>query len=174
MRVIIPVAGLGSRLKPHTFTTPKPLMDVAGKPILEYIIKEIQSDDLKFKNLIYNDVFEIYNDYLSNNKPITDRVFVNNSDENIRKLAADLLSRSYHLSPRWKKSGNIIETEEMRLVKDVPKSLIVYKSKVLVMAEKKYKNKLTEVILEGKDVLGGSATGSGKTLALVLVLFKTP
>jgi len=42
MRVIIPVAGLGSRLKPHTFTTPKPLMDVAGRPILEYIVKEVE------------------------------------------------------------------------------------------------------------------------------------
>jgi len=40
MKVIIPVAGLGSRLKPHTHTVPKPLLDVAGRPILEYIIED--------------------------------------------------------------------------------------------------------------------------------------
>ncbi len=40
MKVIIPVAGVGSRLKPHTFTTPKALLEVAGKPILEYIIND--------------------------------------------------------------------------------------------------------------------------------------
>lgn len=39
MKIVIPVAGLGSRLKPHTHTMPKPLMEVAGKPILEYIIE---------------------------------------------------------------------------------------------------------------------------------------
>lgn len=41
MRVVIPVAGVGSRLKPHTFTVPKPLMEVAGKPILDYIIEDV-------------------------------------------------------------------------------------------------------------------------------------
>lgn len=42
MKVIIPVAGLGSRLKPHTFTTPKPLMEVGGKPIIEYVIEDVK------------------------------------------------------------------------------------------------------------------------------------
>ncbi len=42
MKVIIPVAGLGSRLKPHTFTTPKPLMKVAGKPIIDYVLTDIK------------------------------------------------------------------------------------------------------------------------------------
>lgn len=120
--------------------------------VAEYIIKEIQSDDLKFKNLIYNSIFEIFHEHLTNNIPISDRVFINHEDERVRKLAADLLSRSYHLSPRWEKSGNIIESEEMRLDKDVPKSIIVYKSKILVMAEKKYKSKLTELILAGNDM----------------------
>ncbi|MCH2666091.1 NTP transferase domain-containing protein [bacterium] len=38
---IIPAAGMGSRLKPHTHTTPKPLLSVGGKPILGHIIDEI-------------------------------------------------------------------------------------------------------------------------------------
>ena len=37
MQLIIPVAGLGSRLRPHTLTTAKPLMHVAGKTVLEHI-----------------------------------------------------------------------------------------------------------------------------------------
>ena len=43
MKVVIPVAGVGSRLKPHTFATPKPLMEVAGKPMLEYVIEDAMS-----------------------------------------------------------------------------------------------------------------------------------
>jgi len=38
---VIPVAGVGTRLKPHTITTPKALLQVAGKPILGHILDQI-------------------------------------------------------------------------------------------------------------------------------------
>lgn len=38
MKIVIPVAGMGTRLQPHTFSTPKSLMHVAGKPILGHIL----------------------------------------------------------------------------------------------------------------------------------------
>lgn len=41
MRAIIPVAGMGTRLRPHTHTQPKALMHVAGKPILAHILDEL-------------------------------------------------------------------------------------------------------------------------------------
>jgi len=41
MRAIIPVAGIGSRLKPHTQTQPKSLIPVAGKPILGHIVDNL-------------------------------------------------------------------------------------------------------------------------------------
>ncbi len=49
MKVLIPVAGAGTRLRPHTHTTPKTLLMVAGKPILGHIldtIKPLQVDEL--------------------------------------------------------------------------------------------------------------------------------
>lgn len=41
MKAIIPVAGMGIRLRPHTHTQPKALMHVAGKPILAHIVDEL-------------------------------------------------------------------------------------------------------------------------------------
>ncbi len=41
MRIIIPMAGIGSRLKPHTLTVPKPLTPIAGKPIVQRLVEEI-------------------------------------------------------------------------------------------------------------------------------------
>lgn len=41
MKVIIPMAGRGSRLRPHTLTTPKPLLHVAGKPIVQRLVEDI-------------------------------------------------------------------------------------------------------------------------------------
>ena len=42
MKVIIPLAGKGTRLRPHTHLTPKPMLKIAGKPVIDYVM-----DDLK-------------------------------------------------------------------------------------------------------------------------------
>ncbi len=41
MKLIIPMAGRGSRLRPHTLTIPKPLMPVAGKPIVQRLAEDL-------------------------------------------------------------------------------------------------------------------------------------
>ncbi|MGB0432150.1 MAG: sugar phosphate nucleotidyltransferase [Bacteroidia bacterium] len=41
MRIIVPMAGMGKRMRPHTLTVPKPLVQVAGKPIVEHLVKDI-------------------------------------------------------------------------------------------------------------------------------------
>ena len=41
MNIIIPMAGLGKRLRPHTLTTPKPLLPIAGKPIVHRLVEDI-------------------------------------------------------------------------------------------------------------------------------------
>lgn len=41
MRIIVPMAGRGSRLRPHTLTVPKPLVPVAGQPIVHRLVKDI-------------------------------------------------------------------------------------------------------------------------------------
>ena len=42
MKAIIPVAGAGTRLRPHTHSTPKVLIPVAGKPIIGHILNQLQ------------------------------------------------------------------------------------------------------------------------------------
>ncbi|HEY1012478.1 MAG TPA: sugar phosphate nucleotidyltransferase [Herpetosiphonaceae bacterium] len=42
MNIIIPTAGLGSRLRPHTHTKPKPLVTVAGKAVLGHLLDKLQ------------------------------------------------------------------------------------------------------------------------------------
>jgi glucose-1-phosphate thymidylyltransferase len=41
MKAVIPLAGKGTRLRPHTHHTPKPLLRVAGKPVLAYILDDL-------------------------------------------------------------------------------------------------------------------------------------
>ncbi|HEX6809041.1 MAG TPA: sugar phosphate nucleotidyltransferase [Gemmatimonadaceae bacterium] len=42
MKVIIPLAGKGTRLRPHTHVTPKPMLRVAGKPVMAYILDDLE------------------------------------------------------------------------------------------------------------------------------------
>lgn len=44
MKVIIPVAGFGTRLRPHTLHNPKVLLNVGGKPMIHYIIDQLIKD----------------------------------------------------------------------------------------------------------------------------------
>ncbi len=41
MNIIIPMAGMGKRMRPHTLTVPKPLIPIAGKPIVHRLVEDI-------------------------------------------------------------------------------------------------------------------------------------
>ena len=47
MKAVIPVAGAGTRLRPHTYTQPKPLIPVAGKSIISFIIDKLVEVGIK-------------------------------------------------------------------------------------------------------------------------------
>ncbi|MDF9795142.1 glucose-1-phosphate thymidylyltransferase [Catalinimonas alkaloidigena] len=41
MKIIVPMAGMGKRMRPHTLTIPKPLIPIAGKPIVHRLVEDI-------------------------------------------------------------------------------------------------------------------------------------
>ena len=41
MNIVIPMAGRGTRMRPHTLTTPKPLLPIAGQPIVERLVRSL-------------------------------------------------------------------------------------------------------------------------------------
>ncbi len=76
MKVIIPVAGIGSKLRPHTHTQPKALVPVAGKPILSHIIDsliEAGQDDFIFIIGYLGEKIELY---IKTNYPDIKKQFV--------------------------------------------------------------------------------------------------
>ena len=58
MKIIVPMAGRGSRLRPHSITVPKPLIPVAGQPIVHRLVKDIASIvNEKIRPLIFLGIF---------------------------------------------------------------------------------------------------------------------
>jgi glucose-1-phosphate thymidylyltransferase len=41
MKIVVPMAGMGKRMRPHTLTVPKPLIPIAGKPIVQRLVEDI-------------------------------------------------------------------------------------------------------------------------------------
>ena len=64
MRAIIPVAGAGSRLRPHTFTLPKVLLNVGGKPIVGHILDRIIENGFDEATIIVGYLGDMIKDYV--------------------------------------------------------------------------------------------------------------
>ena len=63
MKVIIPMGGKGTRLKPHTYTRPKPLVHVAGKPVLGHILDQLKGlaiDEMIFITGSFSEQIQAY------------------------------------------------------------------------------------------------------------------
>ncbi|HNQ12657.1 MAG TPA: sugar phosphate nucleotidyltransferase [Bacteroidia bacterium] len=67
MKVIIPVAGIGSKLRPHTHTQPKALVPVAGTPILGHIVNYLYSNGLNDFVFVIGYLGEKIEQYISEN-----------------------------------------------------------------------------------------------------------
>ncbi len=65
MKAIIPVAGVGSRLRPHTYTLPKVLLNVAGKPIIGHILDKIIQEGFNEAVIVVGYLGDMIEEYLT-------------------------------------------------------------------------------------------------------------
>ncbi len=69
MKAVIPVAGVGTRLRPHTYTQPKVLLNVAGKPILGHILDKLAENLIKNIILVIGHLGNKIKNYVESNYP---------------------------------------------------------------------------------------------------------
>ncbi len=80
MKAIIPVAGVGTRLRPLTYTQPKPLIPVAGKPIISFIIDQLIEVGVKEFVFIVGYLGEKIKHYVEEAYPNLEKTFVEQGD----------------------------------------------------------------------------------------------
>jgi glucose-1-phosphate thymidylyltransferase len=76
MKAVIPVAGAGTRLRPHTYTQPKPLIPVAGKTIISFIIDQLVEVGIRDFVFVIGYLGEKIKLYLEKNYPDLNKEFV--------------------------------------------------------------------------------------------------
>lgn len=67
MRAIIPVAGVGTRLRPHTHSLPKVLLSVAGKPILGHILDKLLAEGITSATIVVGYMGDLVETYVREN-----------------------------------------------------------------------------------------------------------
>ena len=73
MKVIIPAAGYGTRMRPHTHTKPKPLVHVAGRPSLAFVLDALEGLDIEEIIFIVGRMGEQMEDYVNKHYPYKTR-----------------------------------------------------------------------------------------------------
>jgi len=76
IRAIIPAAGVGTRLRPHTHTMPKALIHVAGKPILAHILDDLEALGVKDVVLVVGHMGDHIREFVDTNYAHLNRAYV--------------------------------------------------------------------------------------------------
>jgi len=125
MKAILPVAGIGSRLRPHTHTTPKALVHVAGKPILGHILDRLLPVGVDEVVLVVGHFGAKIVDYVRSNYPV--RVHV------VEQAVPKGLGHAIHLA------GQAVEPPEPVLI---------------VLGDTIFEADLKGALVKGKSLLG--------------------
>ena len=100
--------------------------------VAQYILTQLQNDDLELQNLQYKEIFDEYYQLKEHDSEKVMRYFMNHPNSNVSKIVADLFIQQYTITiEQFNKS---IIPERNLLGRVVPKSILIYKAKVTAQA----------------------------------------
>jgi glucose-1-phosphate thymidylyltransferase len=82
VKVVVPLAGKGTRLRPHTHVTPKPLLRVADKPVMAYIFDDLRELGVQDAVFITGHLKEKVEEYVGREYPDFDARYVEQAVQN--------------------------------------------------------------------------------------------
>src|SRR5436305_1779581 len=88
MKVIIPAGGYGTRMRPHTYAHPKPIIPVAGKPSLAFILDELKDLPVEEVIVITGKMGEQMEEYVKAHYPFPSRFI----EQKVMRGQADALA----------------------------------------------------------------------------------
>lgn len=123
MRAVIPVAGVGTRLRPHTYTLPKVLLNVAGKPILGHILDALIQQGIDKATIVTGYMGKLIREYVKKNYHL-DISFVSQKDMLGLGHAIWLAKETFQSEPILIVLGDTIFDVNLKLAFDIGYSAI--------------------------------------------------
>lgn len=124
MKAIIPVAGAGTKLRPHTYTQPKALIPLAGKTILSIIVDQLKDAGINEFVFIIGYLGEKIQDYVNNKYPDLTCHFVTQNDRQGIGHAVELTKEIVGTDEAIIVLGDTIAEYDLKEVMDSPYSML--------------------------------------------------
>ena len=124
MKAIIPVAGAGTKLRPHTYTQPKALIPLAGKTILSIIVDQLREAGINEFIFIVGYLGEKIKDYVHEKYPDLQVHFVQQSDRHGIGHAIQLTKDIVGEDELFIVLGDTICEYDVKAVLDMPHSVL--------------------------------------------------
>ena len=124
MKAIIPVAGAGTKLRPHTYTQPKALIPMAGKTVLSIIVEQLKEAGIEEYIFIVGYLGEKIQDYVRTHFPTIKAHFVFQSDRQGSGHALKLTRNIVDGDEIFVVLGDTITEYDVRQVIDSPTSML--------------------------------------------------
>lgn len=149
--------------------------------VAQYIIQDLVHDDLQLVHPVYKQIFEECEYLTLHEIPISEKYFIQHPDETVSKVAADILSSQRPLSKIYARNEIYVETEDLKLKKILPDTLITFKSKRIKLAISEAREQLikaeeakledeTEEILRELDHLNSIRLNLSKSLGNRIII----
>jgi glucose-1-phosphate thymidylyltransferase len=127
MKAIIPVAGAGTKLRPHTYTQPKALIPLAGKTILSIIIDQLKEAGIRDFIFIIGYLGEKIRDYVETNYPELTTHFITQNERQGTGHAIELTKEIVGDDEVFIVLGDTIAEYDIRYMLDAPHSVLAIK-----------------------------------------------
>ena len=112
--------------------------------VAQIIIDDLENNGLSLSNSTYDAILRLYAAQRGSGE-VDQRIFIENPDPEVSNAAVDIITadENYLISKIWKRQGKIVEEEADRLSIDVPRLVLLYKSKAIERITKELKGRLT-------------------------------
>ena len=127
MKAIIPVAGAGTKLRPHTYTQPKALIPLAGKTILSIIIDQLKDTGITDFIFVIGYLGEKIKDYVTTNYPDLNTHFVTQNERNGIGHAIQITKEIVGNEDVFVVLGDTIAEYDIKKMIDSPQSILAIK-----------------------------------------------
>jgi glucose-1-phosphate thymidylyltransferase len=124
IKAIIPVAGAGTKLRPHTYTQPKALIPLAGKTILSLIIKQLQAANITEFIFIVGYLGDKIKDYVVEKHPDLNSHFVVQNNRNGTGYAIELTKQLVGNDEVIIVLGDTVAEYDLKTVLNAPTSML--------------------------------------------------
>ncbi len=124
MKAIIPVAGAGTKLRPHTYTQPKALIPIAGKTILSFIVDQLHEAGINEFIFIVGYLGEKIQDYVNQTYPHLTTHFVHQNDRQGTGHAIELTKAIVGSDEVFVVLGDTVCEYDIKEVLDSPYSML--------------------------------------------------